>query len=124
MAGLLDRHARRVAVATAFLAHSLIAGSWASRIPAIKHSLGLSDGRLGVALFGMAAGTLIGGRLGGIVAARVGAWVVVRVGIPLFAATLVAAALVGNLAALTATMVVFGVEAAMVDVAMNAEAVV
>ena len=124
MAGLLDRHAGRVAVATAFLAHSLIAGSWASRIPAIKHSLGLSDGRLGVALFGMAAGTLIGGRLGGIVAARVGAWVVVRVGIPLFAATLVAAALVANLAALTATMVVFGVEAAMVDVAMNAEAVV
>jgi MFS family permease len=124
MAGLLDRHTGRVAVATAFLAHSLIAGSWASRIPAIKHSLGLSDGRLGVALFGMAAGTLIGGRLGGIAAARVGAWVVVRLGIPFFAATLVVAALVGNLAALTATMIVFGVAAAMVDVAMNAEAVV
>jgi MFS family permease len=124
MAGLLDRHRGRVAVATAFLAHSLIAGSWASRIPAIKHSLDLSDPQLGVALFGMAAGTLAGGRVGGVVAARVGAWVVVRAGIPVFAATLVAAALVDNLAALTATMVVFGVLAAMVDVSMNAEAVV
>jgi MFS family permease len=124
MAGFLDRHSGRVAVATAFLAHSLIAGSWASRIPAIKHSLDLSDGQLGVALFGMAAGTLVGGRAGGVVAGRFGARTVVRAGIPVFAATLVVAALAGDLAALTATMVVFGVVAAMVDVAMNAEAVV
>ena len=124
MAGFLDRHSGRVAVATAFLAHSLIAGSWASRIPAIKHSLDLSDGQLGVALFGMAAGTLVGGRAGGVVAGRFGARTVVRAGMPVFAATLVVAALVGDLAALTATMVVFGVLAAMVDVAMNAEAVV
>ena len=124
MAGLIKRHRGRVAVATAFLAHSLIAGSWASRIPAIKHSLGLSDGRLGVALFGMAAGTLAGGRAGGVVAARVGAWRVVRAGLPVFAALLVVAAEVDSLATLTATMIAFGVAAAMVDVAMNAEAVV
>jgi hypothetical protein len=42
----------------------------------------------------------------------------------LFAAVLVLAALAGSLAALTATMGVFGVVAAMVDVSMNAEAVV
>jgi len=72
----------------------------------------------------MAAGTLVGGRAGGVVAGRFGARTVVRAGIPVFAATLVVAALVGDLAALTATMVVFGVLAAMVDVAMNAEAVV
>jgi MFS family permease len=114
----------RVAVGAAFLAHSMITGSWASRIPAIKHSLNLSDAQLGVALFGMAAGTLVGGRAGGIVASRIGARVVVRLGIPAFGATLVLAALAGNLAALTAILVAFGVVAAMVDVAMNAEAVV
>jgi MFS family permease len=124
MAGLLDRHGGRVAVATAFLAHSLITASWASRIPAIKHSLDLSDGQLGLALFGMAAGTLVGGRAGGIAAGRVGAWLVVRAGIPVFAATLVVAALVGSLAELTATLFAFGIVAAMVDVSMNAEAVV
>jgi hypothetical protein len=81
MAGFLDRHRDRVAVATAFLSHSLITGSWASRIPGIKHSLDLTDAQLGVALFGMAAGTLIGGRAGEVVATRAGAWVVVRAGI-------------------------------------------
>jgi len=92
MAGLLDRHPGRVAVATAFPAHSVVTGSWTSRIPAIKHTLDVSDGQLGAALFGMAAGTLIGGRAGGVAAARLGAWVVVRAGIPFFAATLVLAA--------------------------------
>jgi MFS family permease len=114
----------QAAVAAAFLAHSMITGSWASRIPAIKHSLDLSNAQLGVALFGMAAGTLVGGRAGGIVAARIGARAVVRLGIPAFGATLALAALAGNLALLTANLVVFGVVAAMVDVAMNAEAVV
>jgi MFS family permease len=124
MAGFAERHRGRIAVATAFLTHSLIMGSWASRIPAVKHSLGLTDGQLGVALSGMAVGTLLGGRAGGAVAARVGARVVVRTGIPVFAAILVVAALAGSLAVLTAAMGAFGVVAAMVDVSMNAEAVV
>ena len=124
MARFLDRHGGRVAVATAFMAHSLIGGSWASRIPAIKHSLDLTDGQLGVALFGMAAGTLMGGRAGGAVAARLGPRRVVRAGMPIFAAILVVAPLAGSLAVLTATMVAFGVVAAMVDISMNAEAVV
>jgi MFS family permease len=72
----------------------------------------------------MAAGTLLGGRAGGFAAARLGPRRVVRAGMPVFAATLVVAALVGSLAALTATMVAFGIVAAMVDVSMNAEAVV
>jgi MFS family permease len=124
MARFLDRHGGRVAVATAFMAHSLIGGSWASRIPAIKHSLDLTDGQLGIALFGMAAGTLMGGRAGGAVAARLGPRRVVRLGMPIFAAILVVAPLAGSLAVLTATMVAFGVVAAMVDISMNAEAVV
>src|SRR5690349_15219679 len=123
MARFLDRHGGRVAVATAFMAHSLIGGSWASRIPAIKHSLDLTDGQLGVALFGMAAGTLMGGRAGA-AAARLGPRRVVRAGMPIFAAILVVAPLAGSLAVLTATMVAFGVVAAMVDISMNAEAVV
>src|SRR5436190_3165144 len=119
-----DRSRGRVGVATAFLAHSLISGSWAARIPAIKQALDLSDGQLGLALFGMALGTLIGARLGGIVAARVGAWTVVRGGIPAFGGMLWLAALAGSLATLTAILVAFGVIAGSVDVAMNAEAAV
>ncbi|MGH3381085.1 MAG: MFS transporter [Actinoallomurus sp.] len=124
MALRLERNRGRIGVATAFFAHSMISGSWAARIPAVKQALGLSDGELGLALFGMALGTLVGGRLGGVVASRIGAWTVVRAGIPTFGVALCVAALAGSLAMLAVTLVAYGVIAGTVDVAMNAEAAV
>ena len=53
----------RLAVGSAFFVHAAIAGSFAGRVPAIKHALDLSDATLGLALFGAAVGTLAGGRL-------------------------------------------------------------
>ena len=90
MAAGLSGDRARVGVAVAFLAHAVVFGTWASRVPAVKHALGLSDAQLGVAFFGMAAGTLIGSRLGGALASRIGAWRVVRAGMPVLAAALVA----------------------------------
>ncbi len=116
-----DQAGRRVG--TAFGVHAVLVGTWAGRVPAIKHALHLTDGRLGVALFGMAAGTLAGSWAGGGLARRLGAGVIVRVGIPAMAAALVATALAGSLALLTAAAVCFGTIGAMVDVAMNALAV-
>ena len=114
----------RLAVGTAFFVHAVIAGSFAGRVPAIKHTLDLSDATLGLALFGAAFGTLVGGRLGGFLAARFGPGRVVRLGIPLFATLLVCAALAGSLVVLAGVLFVYGVVAAVVDVSMNAEGVV
>ena len=114
----------RLAVGTAFFVHAAIAGSFAGRVPAIKHTLDLSDATLGLALFGAAFGTLVGGRLGGFLAARFGPRRVVRLGIPLFATLLVCTALAGSLAVLAGVLFVYGVVAAAVDVSMNAEGVV
>lgn len=114
----------RLAVGTAFFVHAVIAGSFAGRVPAIKHALDLSDAMLGLALFGAAFGTLVGGRLGGFLAARFGARRVVRFGIPLFASLLVSTALAGSLAVLAGVLFAYGVVAAVVDVSMNAEGVV
>lgn len=114
----------RVGVAVAFLGHAVIFGTWASRVPAVKHALGLSDAELGLAFFGMAAGTLMGSRMGGALASRVGAWRVVRVGLPVLAAALILAAAAGDQATFTAALVGLGTTAAVVDVAMNSEAVV
>ena len=50
----------RAAVSAAFLIHSTVSGTWAPRLPAIKESLGLSDGELGTALVGLAIGLLVG----------------------------------------------------------------
>jgi MFS family permease len=113
-----------IAVVAAFLGHATITGSWAARVPAIKHDVGLSNSELGVALAGMALGTLVGGRLGGTVARRFGGHTVVRAGVPVYGTLLVAAAVAGNLAELVAALFAFGVVAAVVDVGMNTEAVV
>jgi predicted MFS family arabinose efflux permease len=114
----------RIGVAAAFLSHSVLSGTFASRIPAIKHDLGLSDAQLGVALFGMALGTIAGGRLGGLAAFRVGPAIMVRIGVPAGAAALCLIGLAGDLGVLAAVLVANGVVAAAVDVSMNAEAVV
>jgi len=116
-----DRDAR--IVGTAFVLHAALVGTWAGRVPAIKHALGLSDTALGVALFGMAAGTLLGSWWGGSLARRLGPARVVRSGIPAMAAALVASAFAGNLAALFAALACFGTLGAIVDVGMNTIAV-
>ncbi len=110
-------------VGTAFVLHAALVGTWAGRVPAIKHALHLSDTALGAALFGMAAGTLLGSWWGGHLARRLGPATVVRGGIPAMAAALVASAVAGDLAALTAALVCFGTLGAIVDVGMNTIAV-
>ena len=53
----------RIGVAAAFAVHAAVAGSFSSRLPALKHGLGIGDGRVGLALFVMAVATLIGTRV-------------------------------------------------------------
>ncbi len=110
-------------VGTAFGLHAALYGTWAGRVPAIKHALGLSDAALGAALFGMAAGTLLGSWWGGGLARRFGPARVVRTAMPGMAAALVASAFAGDLAVLAATLFCFGTLGAIVDVAMNTSAV-
>jgi hypothetical protein len=47
----------RVAIFGYFFVLGVAFAVWAARLPAIKASLGLSDGRLGLALFASACGT-------------------------------------------------------------------
>lgn len=76
-----------------------------------------------MALTGFAAGLLIGTRLAGWPVERFGSRVVIRVGTPILATTLLGPALARDLASLTVALLVFGVAAGMLDVAMNAQAV-
>ena len=77
---------RALAVSAAFLIHSTVSGTWAPRLPAIKESLGLSDGELGTALVGLAIGLVVGTRVAGAPVDRFGSRPVMRVGFPLLAA--------------------------------------
>lgn len=114
----------RLSVAAVFLIHAGAAGCLAPRIPAIKADLGLGDGSLGAALTGFAAGLFAGTRIAAWLIDRFGSRVVVRVALPVYAAVLVGPALADGLAGLTAALAVFGLASGVIDVAMNAQAVV
>lgn len=113
----------RAAVSAAFLIHSTVSGTWAPRLPAIKESLGLSDGELGTALVGLAIGLLVGTRLAGSPVDRFGSRPVMRVGFPLLAATLVLPGLAGSLITLLLALFVLGLASGALDVAMNAQGI-
>jgi MFS family permease len=113
----------RAAVAAAFLIHSTVSGTWAPRLPAIKESLGLSDGELGTALVGLAVGLLAGTRLAGAPVDRFGSRPVMRAGFPLLAATLLLPGLADSAVALFLALLVLGVASGALDVAMNAQGI-
>lgn len=53
------RHPAALAVGLTFTADSLMFGTWVTQIPFVKTRLGLDDGQLGLALFGMPVGMLM-----------------------------------------------------------------
>jgi MFS family permease len=110
----------RAAVAFVFFAHGSLFGTWFSRIPAIKDSLSLGEGELGLALFGATFGALASLPATGWLVPRVGSRSVVARGLPVFALLLVPPAFASGLATLTATLLAFGAAAGALDVAMNA----
>ena len=110
----------RVALFGYFFVLGVATATWAARLPAIKESLHLSDGRLGVALFAVPAGSVLTLALSGRIADRFGAVRVLRVAGVLNPAALVPIGLAGNLVALMATLAVYGAMAGLLDVSMNA----
>ena len=113
----------RAAVAAAFLIHSTVSGTWAPRLPAIKESLGLSDGELGTALVGLAIGLVAGTRVAGAPIDRFGSRPVMRAGFPLLAATLLLPGLADGIVTLFLSLLVLGVASGALDVAMNAQGI-
>jgi len=113
------RHSR-VAILAYFFILGVGFAAWGARLPAIKLSLHLSDGRLGLALFAVPAGSVLTLALSGRIADRFGAARVLRVAGVLFPAALVPVGLAGNLAELMAMLALFGALAGLLDVSMNA----
>jgi MFS family permease len=114
----------RFSVCGVFMIHAAAFGTWGTRIPAIKHHVGIGNGELGIAFSGLAIGLVIGTRIAGGVVDRFGSRPAVRVATILLCAVLVGPALVDSLAALTAALVVLGTVGGFLDVAMNAHTVV
>ena len=120
-----ERRARRarVGAAACFLLTGVISASWASRVPAIKDGLGLSDGQFAIALLGLEAGAVIGLQLGGLVVPRTGSRRALSASLLAFSGVLLGPALSPNLLVLAASLFLFAALNSIVDVAMNAQGV-
>jgi MFS family permease len=108
------------------LAHFFVLGAataaWSARLPAIKASLHLSDGRLGLALFAVPAGSVLTLALSGRLVDAFGAVRVLRIAGLLVCAALVTIGLgpqAGDLWALMIALVCYGAVAGLLDVSMN-----
>ncbi len=113
----------RVAVAVTFAANGFLFGSWAPRIPEVKHNLHLSSAALGLALLAPALGAVLSMNLYGRASARYGSARVTRVALVLFCATAWLPGLAGNLPMLWLSLILWGQAIGGFDVSMNAQGV-
>ncbi|WP_035839920.1 MFS transporter [Kitasatospora azatica] len=113
----------RLSVALVFAVHGAVAGSFATRIPAIKDHLHLSAGQLGLALVMPALAASLAMPLAGRVTHRLGTRAAIRLLLALWCLALALPALAPGLPWLCLAMAAFGATAGMADVAMNAEGV-
>ena len=112
-----------MAVVAFFAVLGLASGGWLARIPAIKHSLQLSDGMLGVALLAAPIGLVALVTLASRVIDRAGSRATAVAAGTGAALLPIAAGLAPDLPVLMAALFTFGGLSGLMDVAMNSQAV-
>ncbi|MEV4342893.1 MFS transporter [Actinoplanes sp. NPDC049596] len=113
----------RVAASAAFLGFGTALGVWTARIPAVKSDLGLSDGRLSVALLAFAGGCIAGMALIGRLSDRFGSSRVLVPAMVLEGILLIPPGFAGGLVALSVALFLFGATHGTLNIAMNANAI-
>jgi MFS family permease len=106
-----------------FFVHGLIVSTWVSRIPAIQSSLHLDNGILGLALLASAVGAVGTIPVVGWLITRYGSKKICIAASLAFSLCLVPMALATNAFSLGCALFIYGVLAASMDVAMNAQGV-
>ncbi|MDA3649366.1 MFS transporter [Saccharopolyspora indica] len=112
----------RWAVTAYFVSTGAALGTWTARIPAIKQDLDLDEGQVTLALFAVAAGSVLAMQAVGHLADRYGsARVLAPAGLAM-AASLLLPGFAGSLPVLLVGLLLFGAGHGTVDVAMNTHA--
>lgn len=117
------RAAEQWATAAVFFVNGFGFASWASRVPAVRDGLQLSEGQLGMALLAMGVGALCAFQLTGRGLAHLSARGLTLATGFLFCLALPQPALVGSLPVLALCLFLMGAAVGAMDVAMNALAV-
>src|SRR5215471_20535661 len=112
----------RWATAWVFFANGAALGSWVPHIPDAKQALGLSDSLLGLALLGMAAGSLVGLPLSGLLTTRFGSRRTTTAAVLALLVATPLPLLAPSLPAFVVALVLLGMANGAVDDAMNTQA--
>jgi MFS family permease len=115
-------HGPSSSIGAAFVMMSLLFGSWITRIPDIKLQLGLSEGALGLALLGMPIGAIIIMPFMGALIHRFGAGKMTWFGSVVYILAMILPAVAIDWASLAGALLLVGIGAGIMDVAMNAAA--
>jgi MFS family permease len=115
--------AARAAVTYTFAANGALFGAWAPRIPEVKAELGLSSGALGLALLGLAVGSLVSLPLGGAAASHFGSATATRVAFLAFFPFALLPLVAPNGLVLFVALAVWGLAMGGLDVTMNTQGV-
>ncbi|MFF4985992.1 MFS transporter [Streptosporangium saharense] len=113
----------RLAVSFFFLALGTLSGAWATRIPAVKQDLGLSNGQLAYGLFALTTGLIVGMRFAGRLTDRFGSARVITPAAVVTALAVIPPGYAPTLPLLIASLFLYGVVNASLDVSMNAHGV-
>lgn len=113
----------RIAISLIFAVHGTVAGTYAARLPWIANHVHATPGVLGAAMITPTVGALLGMPLTGQLVHRLGGRSSLRLLMMLWTASLVIPALMPNIGWLAAGLFIYGANAGVADVMMNAEAV-
>lgn len=119
----ISHRINRIAVSAVFFLFGLCFSSWASRIPGIQQSLGLSDAQLGLVLISLPVGSMISLPLAGFLTAKAGSRKIVIIATILYSLTLVTLGLAENGYHLVAGLFVFGLAGNLLNISINTQAV-
>ena len=114
----------RIAITTAFIINGSMAGTFYSRIADIKENLKISNSALGIALFIISIGVLIGLAFSGKQSAKYGSAPVTHYATYALGASLLIVGTSNSYITLCATLLFLGACLATQDVAMNSHAIV
>lgn len=114
----------RTATLVVFLGHALLFASWTAHIPQVKAHLGLTDARLGLALFGAPMGSLAAMLVTGRLLVRFGSRRMVQATLLGYCLTGVGVGLASTQFQLFAALALWGVFLGSLDVSMNTQAIV
>ncbi len=117
------RRMHRWAVGAFFFLQGICFASWASRIPTIQQSMGLSDAQLGAVLFAIPTGLMVSLPLSGWLTAKLGSRRVVMLATLLYGLTLVGVGLATTPLLLVAALFVFGFTGNLNNIGINTQAV-